>query len=120
MHCDLAQAREAITAHQIDRHVPDLLVVEGQLAAADGDVAVWAGPQCPEIAVLKWALVFGLGLLVLTFQTPDGNCSSARRTTPRPRSGPTAASPDTQLYRTCPTLRIPRMVWGPLSPTDSK
>lgn len=38
MHCDLAQAREAITAHQIDRHVPDLLVVEGQLAAAGGDV----------------------------------------------------------------------------------
>lgn len=33
----LAQARAAITAHQIDRHVPDLLVVEGQLAEARGE-----------------------------------------------------------------------------------
>lgn len=97
MHSDLAQAREAITAHQIDRHVPDLLVVEGQLAAAGGDVAVWAGPQCPEIAVLKWALVFGLGLLVLTFQTPDGNCCSARRRLARPRRSPILTLPETGL-----------------------
>ena len=34
----LAQAREAIATHQIDRHIPDLLVVEGQLAEARGEI----------------------------------------------------------------------------------
>ncbi len=34
----LAEARQAVVAHEIDRHVPDLLAVEGQVAAARGEI----------------------------------------------------------------------------------